>query len=57
MVVITHYQRLLNFIVPDRGARDGARADPCTRAARSLPWSWKKPATPHMTQKRLKGRR
>ena len=43
MLVITHYQRLLNYIVPDKCARDGRRARSRNPAARSWRWSWKRP--------------
>ena len=56
MVVITHYQRLLNYIVP-MSCTSWRAGKFCTRAARSLPWSWKKQATRLIAPKRPKGRR
>ena len=50
MLVITHYQRLLNYIVPDKVhvMADGRIRRP---AARSWRWSWRRPATPSSRRK------
>ena len=45
-LVITHYQRLLNYIVPDTRARDGARAHRPVGRARNWRWNSKPTATP-----------
>ena len=54
MVVITHYQRLLNYIVPDLRPRDveGPRGeDP---AARNWRWNSRLPVTPSTKMLQLK---
>ena len=50
MLVITHYQRLLNYIVPDKVhvMADGRSA---RAAARSWRWSSRSPATPGSRRK------
>ena len=45
MLVITHYQRLLNYIVPDK-VHVMAGGPSRRAAARSWRWSWRRPATP-----------
>ncbi len=52
MLVITHYQRLLDYIVPD-GIHVLAKGRIVKRAARNWRWSWKPRATRNCRQRRL----
>jgi len=40
MILVTHYQRMLGYVVPDRVHVLSGAASSC-RAARSSPWSWR----------------
>ncbi len=55
-LVITHYQRLLNYIVPDFVHVLVGRPDRRARAARSWRWSWRRRATPGSRRRRSRPR-